>query len=177
MTADVKSATSSIGLFLAHAVALETEAAERYEDLADSMDAHNNVEVAALFRQMAVYARKHRDEVVVIAKPFEPLPPVAPWEFAWGSATESPEAAAFEDTHYLMTAHHALKTALGCEIQANRYYAGVAAAARDRRIATLAQEFADEEAEHVELVRQWLKRYPAPPEGWDEDPDPPNVSD
>lgn len=177
MTTKVTSGASSVGLFLAHAVELETEAADRYEELADSMEAHNNIEVASLFRDLAACSRKHRDEVSGIAAAFGPLPSVAPWEFEWDSTAESPEAAAFENTHYLMTAHHALKMALQCETQGCKYYAAVAAETRDPRVAQLAREFADEEAGHVELVRQWLQRYPTPPEGWDDDPDPPNISD
>ncbi|MGQ9364690.1 ferritin-like domain-containing protein [Azospirillum sp. ST 5-10] len=177
MTVKVTSGAASVGLFLAHAVELETEAADRYEELADSMEAHNNVDVAALFREMAGYSRKHRDEVLGIAEAFGPLPAVAPWEFEWDATAESPEAAAFEHTHYLMTAHHALRMALRCETQGSKYYAAVAAATKDPRVAELARSFADEEAGHVELVKRWLQRYPAPPEGWDDDPDPPNISD
>ena len=36
--------------FLAHAIALEHEAAERYLELADMMEAHRNDPVSALFR-------------------------------------------------------------------------------------------------------------------------------
>lgn len=177
MTTKIMSGATSVGMFLAHAVELETEAADRYEELADSMEAHNNVDVAKLFRDLSGYSRKHCNEVLEIAKEFGPLPSVAPWEFEWDSTTESPEAAAFENTHYLMTAHHALKMALQCEQQGSKYYAAVAAGTKDAKVAELAREFAEEEAGHVELVKQWLQRYPLPPEGWDEDPDPPNISD
>ena len=51
--------TSTVALFLAHAIALEVEAAERYEELADVMEVHNNPEVAALFRQMSEFSRRH----------------------------------------------------------------------------------------------------------------------
>jgi len=173
----VQNGASSVGLFLAHAVELESEAAERYDELADSMEAHNNVEVAKLFRDLAGYSRKHRDEVKRVAAEHGGLPKVAPWEFQWDNTPESPEAAAFENAHYLMTPHHALKMALICEIQGQKYYAAVAGETRDATVAKLAAEFADEEGGHVELVRQWLQRYPAPPEGWDEDPDPPNYSE
>jgi rubrerythrin len=41
--------------FLAHAIALEHEAAERYLELADMMEAHRNDPVSALFRDMVRY--------------------------------------------------------------------------------------------------------------------------
>jgi len=176
-TARVQNGASSVGLFLAHAVELESEAADRYDELADSLEAYNNVEVAQLFRDLAGYSRKHRDQVKSIADEFGPLPKVAPWEFQWDHTAESPEAAAFENAHYLMTPHHALKMAEVCELQGQKYYAAVASETKDPTVATLAREFADEEGGHVELVRRWLERYPTPPEGWDEDPDPPNYSE
>lgn len=176
-TRRVRNCAADLGLFLAHAVELESEAAQRYDELADSMEAHNNFEVAALFRDLAGYSRKHRDEIIDIAAGYGPVPKVAPWEFQWGDSLESPEAAAFEDAHYLMTPHHALRMALACERQGQDYYAGVAAATGNGDIAWLAREFANEEGEHVALVGEWLQRFPPPPEGWDEDPDPPNYTE
>jgi len=38
--------------FFAHAVALEDEAADRYLELADMMEAHRNDEVSRVFRDM-----------------------------------------------------------------------------------------------------------------------------
>jgi hypothetical protein len=36
---------------------------------------------------------------------------------------------------------------------------------------------AAEEAEHIRLVREWMSRVPPPPQGWDEDPDPPRMNE
>ena len=177
MKTKVLNGASGVGMFLAHALQLENEAVDRYGELADSMEAHNNVEVAKLFRDLATYSAKHAEEVKQIASEFAPLPKVAPWEFQWDATNESPEAAAFENAHYLMKPHHALKMALLCEQQGNNYYASVAAETKDPEVARLAREFADEEAGHVVLVRKWLERYPAPKDDWSDDPDPPNISD
>ncbi|MFC5358321.1 ferritin-like domain-containing protein [Azospirillum himalayense] len=177
MKTKVLNGAANVGLFLAHALALEIEAAERYTELADSMEAHNNVEVAKLFRDLSTYSAKHAEEVKQIAREFGSLPKVAPWEFQWDATTESPEAAAFENAHYLMKPHHALKMALLSEHQGNNYYASVAAETKDPEVARLAREFAEEEAGHVALVRKWLERYPAPKDDWSDDPDPPNISD
>ncbi|HYH19927.1 MAG TPA: ferritin family protein [Azospirillum sp.] len=177
MKTKVLNGAANVGLFLAHALELENEAAERYEELADSMEAHNNVEVATLFRDLAGYSRKHAAEVKQVAAEHGPVPKVAPWEFQWDSTTESPEAAGFEHAHYLMKPHHALTMALLSETQGNTYYASVAAETKDPEVARLARAFAEEEAQHVTLVRKWLERYPAPKDGWDDDPDPPNISD
>ncbi len=40
---------------------MEVEAAQRYAELADAMETHNNREVAALFRTMANIESKHAD--------------------------------------------------------------------------------------------------------------------
>ena len=51
---------SSLDTFLAYSVALEEEAAERHDELADMMDVHHNPDVAATFRKLAHYSRLHR---------------------------------------------------------------------------------------------------------------------
>ena len=45
-----KPAVASSAEFMAHAYAMEAEAAERYAEFADSMETHNNLEVASMFR-------------------------------------------------------------------------------------------------------------------------------
>ena len=139
MKTKVQNGATNVGLFLAHALELEIEAADRYDELADSMEAHNNVEVAKLFRDLAGYSKKHAEEVRQIAAEHGPLPKVAPWEFQWDATKESPEAAAFESAHYLMKPHHALKMALISENQGNKYYASVAAETKDPEVARLAR--------------------------------------
>ena len=53
----------SLAEFLAHALELEVESAERYRELADSMEVHNNPDVAELFRKLAGYGDGHAQEV------------------------------------------------------------------------------------------------------------------
>jgi hypothetical protein len=45
-------AIDSLPELLAHALAMETEAAERYEELADQMETHRKAGVAAIFRRL-----------------------------------------------------------------------------------------------------------------------------
>ena len=172
-----QSVASDLPLFLAHAIELESEAAGRYDELADSMDVHNNREVAELFRKLAEFSCLHRDEIAGLAAGAGPLPVLAPWEFDWMGFAESPEAAGFEQTHYLMTPRHALRLALDCERHAQSFDQAVAQAAGDGEVARLAGQFAAEEAEHVEHVTRLLARYPEADEDWDEDPDPPNYNE
>ncbi len=169
-------AGASVALFLAHAVTLEEEAAERYDELADTMAVHHN-EVAALFRRMAGYSRLHRDEALGrAAAEGDALPALRPWEFAWPSP-ESPESAALEYTHYLMDAHQALTLALAAERQAQAFYQQVADTTADGRVRALAGEFAEEEAEHARLLEDWLARHPPTPAQPKDDLDPPVAVD
>jgi len=43
----------SLPEFLSYAIALEQEAEERYIELADMMETHNNLDVSKVFRNMA----------------------------------------------------------------------------------------------------------------------------
>lgn len=161
----------SIEDFLAHAVALEDDAADRYVDLADAMEVHHNEDVAALFRKLGEAGRKHAQAMRDRADGKE-LPRIHPWEFKWVGG-EAPETPSNDDVHYLMTPYHALQIAHGVEVSAHTFYQGVADGASDSDVRTLAQECAEEEAEHVRLLGTWTERYPEPDHDWADDPDPP----
>lgn len=161
--------------FMAQAVAMEIEAAERYEELADAMETHNNVEVANLFRKLAGIEAKHAQSL--LAQMGWNAPPSAPDAVFDATGTEGPETAASEDLHYLMQPYHALMIALANEERAERFFARMALAAGTDAVRKAALEMRDEEHEHVELVKAWLAKVPAPSPDWSEDPDPPRYID
>ncbi len=164
-----------VGEFLAHSLALENEAAERYDELADSMEVHNNHDVVALFRKLAEFSRMHAQEVKEIAAKYE-VPHLKPWEFQWVDP-EGPESGAIENSHYKMTNWHVLQLALHNEERGQKFYAGCAVLSDNADVKKLAQEFAEEESEHVDTLKEWIPRYPKPKENWDEDMDPPAVNE
>jgi rubrerythrin len=168
--------TTKVALFLAHAIALETEAGERYEELADMMDVHNNHEVGDMFRQMAEFSRLHASQVSARANEFAPLPQLKSWEYRWNTP-EPPEVGDFTGSHYLMTPFHALQFALANERRGWEFYNNSAKETSDPQVRTLAAEFAEEEAEHVETLERWIERTPRPDANWAEDPDPAQVVD
>lgn len=168
--------SSTLSLFLAHSIALETEAGDRYDELADVMEVHNNAEVAALFRQMRDFSRLHASQVGARALPHQPLPRLKSWEYRW-DAPDSPESGDMADTHYRMTPYHALRFALANERRGWEYYNKVATTSPDSEVRALAAEFAEEEAEHVTTLERWLDRTPKPDAAWAEDPDPAQVVD
>ena len=161
----------SVEEFVAHAHALETEASERYHDLADSMEVHNNHEVANLFRHLAQAGEKHAAHMLTFLRGRE-MPHIAPWDFKWGDG-ESPEMAPLSGVHYLMTPYHALDLARSVETSARQFYSTVSETTSDNEVRSLAGECAVEEGEHVDMIDQWIARYPQPEDGWDYDPDPP----
>ena len=160
--------------FMARAYTIELEATERYAQLAEQMETHNNREVAQLFRKLAdiegLHARRILDEMRW------PSMPALPPAYAWDGA-EPPETAPFDAVHYLMQPWHALEIALRCETEAQKYYDAIAAGNAPKAVREAAREMAAEEAEHVRLIKEWMKKVPQPKPGWDEDPDPPRMNE
>ena len=66
-------AVQTVPQLLAHALAMETEAAERYGELADQMETHRRTAVAAIFRRLEVAEKKHLVDLTALCKDV-PLP-------------------------------------------------------------------------------------------------------
>jgi rubrerythrin len=160
--------------FMARAYAMELEATERYAQFADQLDTHNNREVAQMFRKLAGVEALHAKRI--LEEMNWPSMPALPPAFAW-ETPEGPETAPFDQMHYLMQPFHALEIALKCELQAQKYFEDIAASKAPAAVRKAATEMADEEREHVRLIRDWMKRVPQPKPGWDEDPDPPHTTE
>lgn len=144
--------------FLAHAIALESEAADRYLELADMMETHGGSAVSSLFRDMVRFSLMHRDEIIARVGAIE-LPKLRSWEFRWRAP---PEVGGEETVDYLVEPFNALQYGRGNEVRAMEYYRTVAAEATDAEVKRLAGEFANEEAEHVAAIDRWLDRTPKP---------------
>jgi rubrerythrin len=166
-----KGTVRSVEELMSIAFAMETEAAERYAEFADVMETHNNVEVAELFRKMAriegLHAQQIRDRMGWHEGPPQGV------SYRW-EGLEGPETADHTDLHYLMTPHHALQIARINEERAHRFWAEVAGGLADGSLRAAAEEMAEEEAEHVRLIDEWLARTASPDDDWSHDQDPPN---
>ena len=161
---------SDLDTFLAYSVALEEEAADRHDELADMMDVHNNPEVAETFRKLAHYSRLHAQEIRDHSRGAN-LPVIAPWDFGWEDM-EGPETADISDVNYLMSTSHALQIAMGNEQRAHDFYFNISKDSPDGGVRALAAEFADEEKEHLELLEKWLESRPDSDQETAFDPDP-----
>jgi rubrerythrin len=168
-------APRALAELMAQALTMETEAAQRYAEFADAMEVHNNLEVAALFRKMADIERKHALKIMAQMgwKGTPPLPSGKPrWE-----GFEAPETTPGDEVHYLMQPYHALQLALANEQRAERFFARLVREARQESVRRAARELQAEEAEHVALIKRWMKKVPKPRHDWAIDPDPVNFTD
>jgi rubrerythrin len=174
MSAPPLPAIESVPELLVHALELEHESAERYRLLAESMAVHHNAEVADLFRRMADMSEAHASQVTARAEGLL-LPEIAPWDFKW-SSPGSPEDHSPDDVEvsYLMTPQQALRLALHNEIRGRDFYAHVASSSPSPAVRAIAGEMAEEEAQHVELLKDWIAQED-PTSEIPTDLDPPNV--
>ena len=176
MSENSKSAARVIGNveeLLAYSLALETEAVDRFNDLADQMDMHHNYEVADLFRKLAKIEALHIDNVRQASKGKQ-LPSLLAWEFEWQDG-ESPEGGSMDEAHYLMKPWHAIELAMQGEKRAVAFFRHVAETTADEEVRVMALGLVAEEQEHVALLQKWQERFPRPEKGWDEDLDPPAI--
>jgi rubrerythrin len=162
---------SSLAELFAVAYQIEADAVERYDLLADQMETHNNPELVTVFRDLSRAEGIHRDEILRLAGDIDVIAHAR--RMAGWARGESPEAADLGAAHYLMSPWHALQLALASEQRALAFFSSVAETARDSQVKKMAEEFVEEEAEHVNLVHRLLRNYPAPSDSWAQDPDPP----
>lgn len=149
-----------IYVFLAHAVQLETDAARRFEELAEQMRSAGNSEVREFFEQMAEFSRRHLAEAKARSG-FRPLPELKPEEFQWPDGI-SPETAPWSGVDGMMGVEDALLIALESERAGHAFYATVAANTTNPRVKVAADEFTVEEAEHVAELERWIQRFGVP---------------
>ena len=144
--------------FFAHSVELESEARDRYSELADAMEAHHNREVAAFFRRMAEEAKHHLAEVAELSQGLE-FPPLKARDFQCPEE-EPPETASYEAVHYRMSLREAMLLALANERAAESFYRGFAERAGDSETTTVATQFADEEVSHAAELERLISELP-----------------
>ncbi len=157
------------GELLVHAYQMELEAQERYQQLAKQMKTHNNTELAQLFENLAVVEGVHAREILQQMAGMD-IPQIDPHDLKWQSF-ESPEALDFGDMHYMMAPRHALLLALKAEENAFEFFHHILNSTTDPDIRHFASEFAEEEEEHVVMVKKELEKYPETGESKPEDMD------
>lgn len=149
-----------IHAFLFRAIRLEAAATRRYEELADAMQTWGNAEVERFFRQMSEFARLHLKEAMHRGG-FRHIPDADAATPVWPDG-ESPECPGWQGLDGFTDVTHALQLALEAEQQSHHFYQHIADTASDVKVRWMAQEFAEEEAEHVEAVKRMIARHHSP---------------
>ena len=165
---------SSLAEFVAHAQALEQELAERYAEMADCMEVHNNLVVARLFRELADYGKSRADVLMRVMQGRE-VPQVSPWEYRWLELETVGAADGMQQLHYLMTPCHALQLALRIERGTRSFYLRTVEDVKDNQVQELATKMLVDLRHHLALLQAWLRREQACFTMTPEDLDPPHM--
>ena len=142
----------SVEEFLAYAIKIEQEAALRFGQLADAMEAAGNGEVGKLFRRLANASRAHLNEARARSG-FRDIPEMGPDEFIWPNL-ESPETAAIWAADPLIGREQALNIGLAAETAGLDYYKNIFETTTDPEIKILARQFIEEESGHVAALEK-----------------------
>lgn len=131
------------------AMAMEHEAARRYEELAAEMERQGNAETAALFLELADEEREHESEIAAWGRRADGREP-QPVEFQW----RMPETFELGKTSsYTLTPYRALSIAVRNEECAFAFYSYLAAIAEKTDLRERAEDFARGELNHVRRLR------------------------
>jgi len=153
---DVPDVRSAADLF-ALGMAMEREAAERYDQLAARMEAEGEDDLARLFRQLQAAEADHENGIGTWAKR-EGVTPSTSLSFRW----DSPEAMSDKDVNeaggITMSPWKALAIAVRNEERAFAFYTQIAAKATTEAVRRYAESMAREELEHVALLRLERRR-------------------
>lgn len=139
----------------AHAIAIETEAAERYSDLGDAMAEQGQHSVAVLFFMLSSFEARHLRELT--RRTAGRVLPKVKADYSWREG-EAPETVNFDAGVGQITPQRALLMALDAEKRAKAFFEHAARVTKDPATRALAREMAEEEAEHMILVQRALQR-------------------
>lgn len=145
---------ATIEEFYAHALAIEREAAGRYEEFTDYFELHGEDALAALCRHLAEMEGKHVEELMASCSSLK-LPPILDCDYCWLDG-DSPEAPARDMVYRIAKPRHLLEIALAAEWRAREFFVGIARTAPNLTVREMASVMAAEETEHVQWVRQAL---------------------
>lgn len=132
------------------AIQVEQEAEDNYEQLAGWMDAAGNDTAADFFRRMAIWERRHREQIMIRRRDlFGDAPPKYSRNIAW--EVETPD---YEALGRSPTLAEAFELAMGAEQRAHDYYQGALEYAADERVTELLEWLRKAEIEHQRMLDQ-----------------------
>jgi len=156
MSADIDFSNLSIKDALDLAILVEEEAEERYRELADNLEFHNTKDAARFFRFMMTCEAKHGEELSAKRQElFDDQPVGVDRSMLWDV-----EAPGYENSKSFMTLQEALDVALAAETKAYEFFDGALPEVEDPEVRELFTELRQEEAEHMQMVREQMKKIP-----------------
>jgi rubrerythrin len=152
--------------FYANALAIEREAAQRYEEFSQHFEDHGEDALAGLCSNLADMERKHFEELATSSLSMN-LPSVPNGRYGWLEG-DSPEAPAREMLYRIAQPRHLLEIALAAEWRAHEFFVGIARTSPSTAVRELAAVMAAEETEHVQWVRKALEYHVATGASWEQ---------
>ena len=154
----------SIEVFYAHALAIEHEAIERYEEFKAYFEDRGEDVLGGLCANMARGEREHHRKLLRAAKGMS-LPAIDTARYQWLDSG-SPEAPARELFYRVTTPRQLLEIALAGELAARRFFRWVTRTSRDPGVRAAARSLSHEEADHARWVMEALQ-YREPALDWE----------
>jgi rubrerythrin len=138
-----------------HAIAIESEAAARYAELARAMAERGSLTAASVFSLLAAAENRHLEVLQQRARGLS-LPPLDA-DYTWRDG-EAPETVVLDARGAPVTQLRALTLALDAERRARAFFEQAARVCGDEQTRVLALEMAAEEAEHAMLIEGMIAR-------------------
>jgi rubrerythrin len=168
MTIDFRTLSLQDALDLA--ISIEDEAKERYDDFVQQVGtARYDGDAADMFKLMAGYEAKHRDE---LASRRHALFGDAP-RHVTKALLDDVEAPDRGTPRPFMSGRQAMEIALASEEKAFDFFSGALRSVTDPRVKDLFMVLRDEEEQHIRLVKSRLERLPPGPSVEEDEADAP----
>lgn len=160
--------------FLAHMLVLKCETEDRFQELADCLEEHHNLEAAGVFRHLQGLAAEGVREIERLADGFE-LPSIPIWDYQW-YCIDTPENACIDNAHYLMSSRQALELARFKSRRTHDFLLTVMNHVQIKEVQEIARQLIwHEEQIFIVRIEQWLKEIGDEDMPLCDDLDPPNT--
>jgi rubrerythrin len=151
--------------FYAHALAIEREAVDRYEEFQAWFSDRDEPVLAGLCANLAQLEAVHLREIELACRGLT-LPPVDASGYRWLEAGP-PEAPARELFYRIAEPRQLLEIALQAESNALAFFEWVERTTSNAQVRAVALEMAAEEQQHVVWAAQALEYHPSRPIDWE----------
>lgn len=155
----------SLELFYAHALAIEREAIERYEEFRTYFRDRGEDVLAGLCENIVREEHEHQRKLLRASRGLN-LPVIDEARYHWLD-DGSPEAPSHELFYRVTTPRQLLEIALAGELGARRFFRWVTRTSRDPAVRAAARSLSHEEAEHARWVMDALQ-YREPTLDWEQ---------